>query len=124
MFPRKLWHPRFIVRRLSKIPLWHAHFMLFLALLGGLVGLAVLLLCLLDVEALRDKTNSVIAFAIIGVMLFALLPLPYIIYLAKDVETVRQEPSGGEERQDSSAEPPDGSDAATPGEKDEGRETG
>ena len=90
MFKRENWRTEKIIQGLSRIPTWKAHLLIWMAMLGGVMFAIGLFLAGPTLKANFDKVPESLALMLLGLAGFTLFfPMPYIIYLAKELQKTK-----------------------------------
>ena len=90
MFNKENWNTERIVKGLSRIPTYQAHFMVCMAMLGGgMFVIGFLWAARMHKEGLGKVPDALglMGFGAVGFGLF--LPLPYIVYLSKELQKTK-----------------------------------
>ena len=90
MFKKANWQTEIIVQGISRIPIWQAHFIIWMAMGGAsMFTIGLLRIGSIPKASLDAIPNSVLLMSL-GFACFSLFfPMPYIVYLAKELQKTK-----------------------------------
>ena len=92
MFEKENWRTEKIIEGLSRIPTTQAHFVVVMAVLGAIMALIGFFQLEPTLKESLDKVPASLLLMLLGLVGFMLfLPMPYIIYLAKELQKTKAE---------------------------------